>query len=345
VAAHLDRLDVWQRRHPPAAFVFAVVKKFGDDQGGDLAALVAYYGFLSLFPLLLVLVSVLGFVLQGHSDLADQLSRTALRQIPVLGQDIKAGRLHKSGVGLVVGLVGALYGGLGVASAAQNAMNRVWGVPRKRWPNMVKSLERSALLAVAGFGILATTALGGGAGAGSHLGLVVRLAALGVSLGCNVGLILFALWVLTVADVSGRDLWPGALVAAAAWQVLQALGGYYVSHQLKGASNVYGAFAFVIVLLGWLYLEAEVLLLAAEINVVRARRLWPRALVQGDLTASDYEALRQYAAVECRHPAERVEVSFAPAADAGRPTTTAAAPPAPTRGAPRRPRSRPRAAR
>ena len=322
----LGRLDHWQRSHRAAAFGFAVLKKFGDDQGGSLAALLAYYGFVSLFPLLLVMVSVLGFVLQGHPALAEQVSRSALRQIPVLGQEIRAGRLHQSGIGLAVGLVGALYGGLGVAGAAQDAMNQVWAVPRRERPNKPKSMGRSLLLlAVVGTGVVATTVLAGGASGSGNLGPVLRAGALVAALLLNLAVFLLAFRILTVAEVRLGDLWPGAAVAAVAWQALQAGGGYYINHQLKGASNVYGVFAFVIVLLSWLALEAQIFLLSSEINVVRARRLWPRALGQDALTPSDYEALRQYASIENRHPAERVEVSFATATATTTATATAPA--------------------
>src|SRR2546430_1753623 len=118
------RIDEFQQRHRPLAFLFAVVKKFGDDQGGNLAALITYYGFLSLFPLLLVLVTVLGFVLQNNPDLRDDILNSAVAQFPIIGDQIRnnVGSVRGSGLGLAVGILVTFYGGLGVCNAAQDAM-------------------------------------------------------------------------------------------------------------------------------------------------------------------------------------------------------------------------------
>ena len=142
------RVDEFQQRHRPLAFVFAVVKKFGDDQGGNLCALITYYGFMSLFPLLLVLVTVLGFVLQGNPGLRHDILNSAVTDFPVIGDQIKhsVGSVRGSGVGLAVGIVFTFYGGLGVANAAQDAMNRIWEVPMRARPGFVPRVLRSLAL-------------------------------------------------------------------------------------------------------------------------------------------------------------------------------------------------------
>lgn len=305
----LEAFDRFQQGHAWAAFPVAVVKKFGDDQAGSLAALIAYYGFFSLFPLLLVFVTVLGFVLQGNAELQQRILDSALAEFPVIGTELgqNVGAVQGSGLALVVGLAGALWGGLGVMSSAQNAMNEVWNVPFTRRPNVMARTARSlGLLLVLGGGVILTTALAslGGAVAGSGP------FALAGSLLVNTGLFLLAFRVLTSAPVGWRDLWPGALVAGAAWTGLQALGSFYVQRQLRGASDVYGTFATVIGLLSWLYLAAQVTLLAAEVNVVRTRRLWPRSLVTPPLTEADRRALARLVRQEERRPEQRVEVSF-----------------------------------
>src|SRR5437773_6582904 len=155
ITAVLRRLDSFQQRHRWAAFPFAVFKKFGDDQAGNLAALIAYYGFFSLFPLLLVLATVLGFLLHGHADLRDHIVHSTLAQFPIIGDDLKVRGLQGSGLGFVIGLVGTLYGGLGIGSAAQNAMNEVWDVPIAERPGFLPRVARSLLvLVVVGAGIL-----------------------------------------------------------------------------------------------------------------------------------------------------------------------------------------------
>jgi membrane protein len=112
------RADLRQRRLPPLALAFAVVKKFGDDQAGGLAALIAYYGFFSMFPLLLLFVSVLGIILPGDPGIQHQIVHSALAQFPVIGTEIgsKAGVHGLTGTWLTaaVGAAGAVWAGLGV---------------------------------------------------------------------------------------------------------------------------------------------------------------------------------------------------------------------------------------
>ena len=169
-----ERLDGYQRRHRWAGFPVAVIYKFFEDQGPYLAALITFYGFLSLFPLLLLLASVLGFVLQGNPDLQQRILDSALSQFPVIGDQLSDPQgLQGSGAAVVIGGLVALYGALGVAQALQNAMNVAWSVPRNRRPNPVKARLRSLLLiGTAGIAVLATTilsALGGSAGADGAL--------------------------------------------------------------------------------------------------------------------------------------------------------------------------------
>ena len=307
------RVDRFQRSHTWTAFPYAVVKKFGDDEAGDLAALIAYYGFLSLFPLLLALITALGFALGGHPNLQAKVLHSTLGQFPVLGDQLQRNvhSLHGSGVALAIGLGGSIYGGLGVTRAAQKALNQVWAVPRKSRPGFLPALGRSLLLlVVVGGGILGTTVLTGIGAGRSVLGPGLRVATFAASTGLNVALFAVAFRLLTARDVAWGDLVPGAVVAAAAWQVLQTLGGYYVGHQLKGMSQTYGFFAIVLGLLSWLYLEAQIVLLAAEVNVVRAGRLWPRSLGQPELTTADERAYTAYAEVEERTPGEDVHVEF-----------------------------------
>src|SRR5207245_7039410 len=142
----------------------AVFKKFGDDQAGKLAALIAYYGFFSLFPLMLVLVTVLGFLLGHNSGFANDILHSALSKFPIIGDQIRRNvhSLRGSGVALAVGVVGWVWGGLGVVQEAQNAMDEVWDVRRKQRPNFPKSRRRAlVLLLVLGAGVLVPTVVAG----------------------------------------------------------------------------------------------------------------------------------------------------------------------------------------
>jgi YihY family inner membrane protein len=307
----LNRLDRFQRSHRWVAFPFAVVKKFGDDGAGSKAALIAYYAFFSLFPLLLVFTTVLGFILSGHPSLQEKVLRSALSQFPILGDQLSQNVRSLSGnaIALTIGIVGTLWGGMGVTQAAEDAMNAVWNVPQRRLPGFLyRRLRGLILLVVMGVGVIATTFLAGFAASGSGLGL--KIGAGVVSAVINFGLFMIAFRVLTAEKLSWRDVLPGAVMAAILWGLLQAVGGWYVARSLRGASQVYGFFAIVIGLLSWLYLGAQMILYSAEVNVVHKRRLWPRSLVTPPLNDKDKEALEALAKMEERQPDERITVSF-----------------------------------
>src|SRR2546428_1384898 len=309
----LRRIDRFQQRKRWLAFPFAVFKKFGDDQAGNLAALIAYYGFFSMFPLLLTFVSVLGLVLRGHQGVQDSIVHSALRDFPVIGDQI-ARNVHSisgNGVALAVGIVGTLWAGMGVTQAAQNAMNHIWDVPRKDWPNFFKSRLRGLLmLAILGTLTVGATFISGLSTSGGPAAVMAVFGIAG-SLVLNLALFDVAYRVLTVRALRWSDVFPGAATAAVVWTAMQALGGYYVTHQLKNASNVYGTFALVIGLLVWLYLGAQVALLAAEINVVRLNGLWPRSIVQKPpLAEADKRTMAREAKVEERITEEKVDASF-----------------------------------
>ena len=277
--AVIRRVDRFLQRHPVAAFPVAVFKKFGEDEAGNLAALIAYYGFFSLFPLLLVFVTILGLVLRGNPDLQRSIVDSALANFPIIGTQISRNvrALVGSGLALGIGIALTLWSGLRVAKAMQSAMNTVWNVPYKRRPNFLFSTLRAvALLAVLGV-LTLVSAAAGGVGAGSSNWLLGILG-IAISLVLNFALFILAFRILTAADLSWADVWPGAAVGAVAWTALQAVGGFYVAHQLQGASEVYGTFALVIGLLAWIFLGAQVTLYAAEVNVVKKRRLWPRSI-------------------------------------------------------------------
>ena len=291
----LRRVDGFQRRNRPLAFAFAVNKKFGDDTGGNLAALITYYGFLSLFPLLLVLVTVLGIAIGGDPHLVAKVEHSALSEFPVFGSHI--GRnIHAlkrdSAFGLAVGLVGLVWGAQGIVQTGQMAMADVWNVPRVERPGFLPRLGRSAaMLGVAAVFLIASTAAAGFASfapsfARSVPGAVGALSVV-VSLVLNLALYVLAFRILTPKSIPRRQLVAGALVGGTAWTVLQNVGTLLLEHQFKGANELYGTFAVVLGLMAWIFLGARITLYAAELNVVLARRLWPRSLVQPPLTPAD----------------------------------------------------------
>jgi membrane protein len=308
------RFDRYQQEHPWLGFLLAVRQKYSDDQGSYLAATVAYYGFFSIFPLLLLFVTILGYVLRGHPHLRQQILDSALGQFPVIGSQLKVHALRGNGIALAIGAVGSLWAGMGVVLALENAFDHLWGVPYVRRSDFLRARLRALLLLlVIGGGAVLSTLLAGVGTNSSSYGAAWKVAGIVLSVLLDFGLFWVSFRVLTHKDVTWRQLWVGAAVAAVLWAGAQAGGTYYVTHQLKGASDVYGTFALVIGLLAWIYLGAHVTLLSAEINVVRVRGLWPRSfslLSPAPRTEPDEKALRQRAQIEKRRPEERVEVSF-----------------------------------
>ena len=307
----LRKIDAFQQGHAAVAFPFAVLKKFGDDRAGYLAALCAYYGFFSLFPLLFVFVSILGLVLRGDPQLLASIKDSTLGQFPVLGSYITVKPSAGGSIAvLVISSLTALWAGLGWTAAMQNAMNDVWDVPLSERPNFLTTRLRSLLmLVVMGTFVIASTFLAGLGVTRGSLGMVRVLGFVG-SLALNLVLYLVAFRLLTRKSLGWGSVFPGAAFSAIAWTALQLVGNYYLTHQIANARALYGTFAVVLGLLVWLYLGAQVSLYGAEINVVLAQRLWPRSLVQPPLTDGDRRAYEQEAQVERHRPEEQLRVGF-----------------------------------
>jgi YihY family inner membrane protein len=301
------RIDQAQQGFAPAAFVFGVVKKFGDDRAGSLAALIAYYGFLSLFPLLLLLVTILGIIAGHDPAFAKSVEHSALAQFPVigtqLGKNITA--LHDNSVpGLVVGILGLIWGSQGAIQAGQYAMAEVWNVPGVVRPNFWSRLTRTLLMmAVVGIFLVISTFVTGFASFGHNEPLITQIGAVALSLVLNVLLYVVAFRLLTPKQVGHVGLLLGAVLGGVGWTVLQLAGTVLVDHTLRNASHLYGFFAIVLGLIAWIYLGAEMTLYVAEVNVVRARHLWPRSLVQPPLTAGGHRQAGQAPArAACERP-------------------------------------------
>ncbi len=316
----IRKVDDFQQRRPPLAFLFAVVKKFGDDSAGSLAALIAYYGFLALFPMLLVLITVLGLVFANDPGFQHRVVSSTVSQFPIVGTQLTGPHgVHSlragSVAGLIIGLIVLVWGSLGVTRAAQDAMAEVWNVPPVDRPGFVHRLVRSLeFVGVLGLDAVVITVVAGFASFGGH-STGLRLAAALVAVIADIGLYIVAFRILTPPAIDRRSLVPGAMIAGAAWAILQYVGGYLVGHQLRHSGQVYGYFASILGLIGFLYLACQITLYAAELNVVRARRLYPRSIVPPPLTPADEQVLADIAMVGSRRPEQRVAVEFARSPD------------------------------
>ncbi|MCK0440234.1 YihY/virulence factor BrkB family protein [Gordonia alkaliphila] len=312
----VERLDRFHRRYPKTGFPLAVAYKFFDDQGGYLAALITYYGFVSLFPLLLLFTTILGFLLENNPGLRDQIVSSTMSEIPVIGGQLNDPAALSGGTtAVLIGLIGALYGGLGVAVASQNAMNAVWDVPRNSRPNPIKvRLRGLVLLFTVGLSMVALVAI-------SIVAASFDVTGLG-DLFTRVGTFTLALVVFVFAFIFGTarkvgvlDVLPGAVIAAAGWQLLEHFGGYYIEHVIARTEKINGVFAMVLGLIAFIYLAAALVVICLEVNAVRVDKLYPRALLTPftdnvDLTEGDEKAYRQLAQAQRQKGFETIEVTF-----------------------------------
>lgn len=317
----VSRVDRTQRRFTPIGFPLAVVYKFFDDQGNYLAAAISYYAFVAIFPLLLLASSIFGFVLQGNPELQDQVLNSALAQFPIVGQELGRPQGLRGSTGAVVGgALAATYGALGLGQAIQNLMATAWAIPRNSRPNpFLLRLKSLLLLLFAGLAVLAVSVLSAlgsntevfGAEVDATIRIVIQLATVLV-----VGLVLTVL--MRFASARSHHIIraaPGAFTVAVLWQALQYIGTIYVEHVLTGAEAINQTFAFVLGLIGLIYIASVMAILGVEVNVVLSRRLWPRALLTPftdavDLTDADRRAYAMYAQMQRHKGFETVVVRF-----------------------------------
>jgi YihY family inner membrane protein len=275
----VDGVDRFQQRRAVTAVPSAVVRKYSDDRAGQLAAQISHAAFLAVFPMLLVLLTLVGVVLHGHPGLQDDIINSALRQFPVLGSDLKKNvhQLSTSNlVALVVGTVWLLYGCMRLSRASQVMMAKVWDVHRDDLPDFWHWVPRAVgFLVVLGLGFLAGGALAG-LGAFGRLGSFSTWIGLVLSLVVNILMYWGAFAIIVHLPVQDRAVWPGAIIGGVGWTLLQFAGAQLVSHQLRHLSNLYGTFATVLGLIWWIALGAMITVYAAEANAVLTRHLWPR---------------------------------------------------------------------
>ena len=321
MAALVDRVDDFQQRHPVVGFPLGVTYKFFDDQGNYLAATVTYYAFIAIFPLLLLGSSILGFFLQNDPELAANILDSALANFPIVGDQLgRPGGLKGSVAGVVIGTLTALYGALGLGQALQNAMNVAWAVPRNRRPNPIRLRLRSLLLlfttGVAIVGITTLSLLGTdteifGTEGNTVMNWVVRVATVLV-----LGGVLTVIFRLATARRHHLvRAAPGAFATAVMWQALQYAGTLYVDHVIRETNGMNSTFALVLGLIGIIYLATMMGVVGIEVNVVLARRLWPRSLASlfkdnTDLTPADERAYAGYAQSQQHKTIGSIEVTF-----------------------------------
>jgi len=307
----MTAVDDWQRRNRWAGVPYAVSKKFGNDNANLLVVALAWYGFTAIFPLLLVVVTLFGFI--GQQSLGTGIV-AALHEFPVVGSSFNpASRqaLHGSLLGLIVGLAGLLYGAQGVTQTAQLAMATVWNVPLIQRTGFVPRLGRSLTGLFTIGGAFVVNALVTGYATGSSVGYAIRIPVLAGLLALNGGLYFASFTVLTAKAIGPRGLLPGSILGAVAFTALITVGTGLITHELKSASATYGAFGTVIGVVAFLLLLAKISMYAAELNPVLARKLYPRALpMGGELTDADRLVLTELVYAQQSRADQVIKVGF-----------------------------------
>jgi membrane protein len=315
-----DGVDRFQRHTTLLGLPIGVVYKYFDDQGSYLAAIITYYAFVAIFPLLLLGTTALGVLLQGDPELEQQVLDSALAQFPVIGTELGIpGGLSGSVTAIVLGSLAALYGALGLGQAIQNATNIAWSVPRNSRPNPILLRAKSlVLLLIGGVALLAVIVLSILASETEVLGETVAsyewpIALTSVVVNTAVLTLFFRL--AAARHHSMRSAVPGAALVAVTWLLIQRFGAFYVSQVLKSTSEMNQTFGLVLGLLGVIFIAAVSGVMGMELNAVLERRLWPRALLTPftdsvELTEADRRAYAGYARAQRHKGFETVEVTF-----------------------------------
>lgn len=258
-------------------------KRFSEDDGGFYAAALTYYVFFSMFPLLIFGTAVLGFVTQMFPDVEKDLLQEGLSSFPLVGSVIEPGVLEDirraAGRLAVLSILLALYSGSGAVVALGHALNKIHRVENEG-NFLVKRLDALKWLVLFALMVLGSLVVGGWAQWAP--GFLATLLGVVVGFGLNLAIFATAFKFLPRMPRSWKDVLPGAIVAAAIFELLKYVGTLYISRGAGARSATFGAFATAAGLLIVSYLLAQITLLTAEVNAVLAeRRLTRQSLTNG----------------------------------------------------------------
>lgn len=262
----------------------AVGRRAGEDAGGELADALTYHAFLALFPLLLLAVSVIGFLLSrnpsAEGDWVGRLSGSIPGLGPLIDRNLRAVADGRAGAG-TVGLVWLLWAGLGLVESGRNTLSRI--LRRARASNVVSKKLRS-VAALGGLGMMAlasmtATGLLAGLGGGSGLGIAVRAFGILAAAGVDAGFFLVLYRVLAPGrGPAFREMLPGAIVMTVGWTGLKLAGTWYGIRVVAKATAVYGTFGAVIGVLALLGIASRLFVYGAELDMVLAEERLTRGV-------------------------------------------------------------------
>lgn len=263
-----------RRRSRIVDFICGGIDGFVRHRTSRHAALLAHYGFLSVFPLIVVMTTILGFVLESRPSLRRDIVDSALAKLPIVGETLRSdpGRLHGNVAVLIIGLATTLWAGTRAFVSAQNGMNDIWEVPEHERPNLARTRGRALLaIGIVGLAQVGTAFVTGIVGL-SGVSWLNRILLVLAATAINIGVVMASYRVLTARPLTRAQLLPGACAAGIGFSVLQVIGVALVGRAVTRASAVYGTFAAVIGLLAWLNLHAIVALFGVESNAALDHR-------------------------------------------------------------------------
>ena len=269
-----DRMMGLRGKHPAIEVGVDALDGWRRHISGRNASVLAFFGFLSIFPLLLAATTILGLALDGNEDLQRRIIDGALADIPVLGEQLQNDPTSLDGSVwvLVLGLGVALWSATKAFVALQVGLDDVWEIDVD---------HRDAIHKQRGKALLGLVFIGGAQIAGLAVTTVVseaglplggRLVLFGATVAINVVVVAAMYRYLTAARLSWADVWPGSIAAGIASTLIQQFGTMIVVQITSNASDTYGQFAVVLGLVTWLSLLAIATIMSAEINAALMRR-------------------------------------------------------------------------
>jgi membrane protein len=304
----VDRL---QSRFTPIAFGYAVFKKYADDEGSRLAALLAYYTFLSLFPLMIAGFALLNSVLQDRKDLVLDLMEEIVP--PEYQQQVIDAylALPDSGVAFWVAFVGLLLSGTAGVFSLYAMVNQVYAVPyRFRYGFGPRYARVLVMVILMGVGVLVVAVGSTFLANVSDLASVQRIGGFALIWVVASGLLYMAAAVLTRRPLGFSELGLGAALGGLAMTSVISLGSFIVAQFIASSSAVYGAFATVIGIISVFLLVSNSIVFCFEISVVRAWQLWPRGVDINLLFPGDDRAYALLTLMDERMPSQRNAIAL-----------------------------------